>query len=721
MQTIKPTEREQYNNTKKPIFQTTSNPITRSQPTTFLDEIRIQIYYSGIITVIYLKPSGDSTQNSFDLLKFHQEVKHVCKFDSIQPFTLKWVDEEGDPCTISSQLEFDESIRLYYINKESELVVHVFANLPERPGASCVGEDRSIYRRGARRWRKIYLVNGHKYQAKRFARTALCKVCQDRIWGLGRQGYKCLECKVMVHKRCHKFITTPCSEISNSQQQQQPFVVNRLENNSTSLNNNHDMFDNHSLRNYEKSFSNQSSNIKNSPSQTSLNNHANKSTHKNPTDIYLSTSPSLNLDQIKTSPESSNFSKQASVTSIIRKSKSRSSLTSTNKANTNSPKNLIPINYNEIEINSNNDSSINTKMTTSSNNNNNTRQMTLDDFNLIKVIGRGSYAKVFLVEYKKTQKCYAMKVIKKSLVNDDEDIDWVQTEKHVFEQASNHPFLVGLHSCFQTESRLFFVIEYLCGGDLMYHMQRKRKLPEENARFYAAEIVLALDFLHAKGIIYRDLKLDNVLLDIEGHIKLTDYGMCKEGLKPGEQTSTFCGTPNYIAPEMLRGESYDFSVDWWALGVLCFEMMAGRSPFEINENPSENPDLNTEDHLFQVILEKPIRIPRSLSVRATSLLKGFLQKLPSDRLGTRDGLREIEHHLFFKTIDWNLLEQRLLPPPYKPSVLSERDLNNIDELFTKEPVILTPDSPQTLARIQQNEFEGFEYVNPLILSEDLPV
>jgi len=206
-----------------------------------------------------------------------------------------------------------------------------------------------------------------------------------------------------------------------------------------------------------------------------------------------------------------------------------------------------------------------------------------------------------------------MKVIKKSMVSDDEDIDWVQTEKHVFEQATNHPFLVGLHSCFQTESRLFFVIEYLCGGDLMYHMQRRRKLPEDHCRFYSAEIALGLSFLHSRGIIYRDLKLDNVLLDADGHIKLTDYGMCKEGLGKGELTSTFCGTPNYIAPEMLRGEAYDQAVDWWALGVLCFEMMAGRSPFEVSDNPAENPDLNTEDHLFQVILEKPIRIPRTLS------------------------------------------------------------------------------------------------------------
>lgn len=171
-----------------------------------------------------------------------------------------------------------------------------------------------------------------------------------------------------------------------------------------------------------------------------------------------------------------------------------------------------------------------------------------------------------MVELKKTRRIYAMKVIKKALVTDDEDIDWVQTEKHVFETASNHPFLVGLHSCFQTPSRLFFVIEFVRGGDLMFHMQRQRRLPEEHARFYAAEISLALNFLHCKGIIYRDLKLDNVLLDHEGHIKLTDYGMCKEGIRPGDTTSTFCGTPNYIAPEILRGEDYGFSVDWWALG-----------------------------------------------------------------------------------------------------------------------------------------------------------
>ncbi|CAF0740125.1 unnamed protein product [Brachionus calyciflorus] len=657
------------------------------------NDIKIQVYYCGLIMVVYIK-------NNLKIEEFYNMLRDICKFDDQQLFTIKWVDEEGDPCTVSSQIELDEALRLYYLNKENELVVHVFANIPERPGTQCAGEDRSIYRRGARRWRKIYLVNGHKYQAKRFARTALCGVCQDRIWGLGRQGYKCLECKIMVHKRCHKFIKLTCSEILVQQQslhQQQ-------------------------LNSYLSTGSTQSapSQIQTSNSSHSLNSHVNTALLEDLKQAQKNKIQQKNPEKIDIFQDLQNNVKTSSP--IIGKNKSFNAKLS-NLLN----KNALKTNDNEINVDfSTNKEILNGDKNFHSDSNNcivsNTKQISLENFDLIKVIGRGSYAKVFLVEYKKTRKCYAMKVIKKSIVNDDEDIDWVQTEKHVFEQATNHPFLVGLHSCFQTESRLFFVIEYLCGGDLMYHMQRKRRLPEDHARFYSAEISVALGFLHSRGIIYRDLKLDNVLLDIEGHVKLTDYGMCKEGLGKGERTSTFCGTPNYIAPEMLRGEDYDFSVDWWALGVLLYEMMAGRSPFEpVNENPGDNPDLNTEDHLFQVILEKPIRIPRSLSVRAASVLKGFLQKQPTERLASHDGLNEVKQHLFFRPIDWNLLEQRMIQPPYKPPVQNERDLNNIDELFTREPVMLTPDTPNTLARIQQNEFDGFEYINPLILSDEIPV
>lgn len=189
----------------------------------------------------------------------------------------------------------------------------------------------------------------------------------------------------------------------------------------------------------------------------------------------------------------------------------------------------------------------------------------------------------------------------------------------------------------------------------MFHMQIQHRLPEDHARFYSAEIILALHFLHSRNIIYRDLKLDNVLLDQQGHIKLTDFGMCKENIGPSDVTNTFCGTPNYIAPEILRGEDYGFSVDYWALGVLMYEMMAGRSPFQLPGNEDEQ---NAEDHLFHTILERQIRIPRHLTVRAANVLKGFLNKDPQLRLGCKkdieEGMNDIKQNAYFReSIDWN--------------------------------------------------------------------
>ncbi|CAH1239352.1 PRKCI [Branchiostoma lanceolatum] len=576
--------------------------------------VRVKAAYNGDIMITYW-----DQHMTLDLLQ--EDMKEMCHFNEDQPFTIKWVDEEGDPCTISSQEELDEAIRLYEINKDSELCIHVFPNVPERPGLPCVGEDKSIYRRGARRWRKLYRVNGHVFQAKRFSRRAFCAYCADRIWGLGRQGYKCISCKLLVHKKCHKLVKLACGG---------PMQEASGHNHSTSL-------------------------------------------------------PSIDKENDENIPP--------------KKTKS------TSPASRRRHRDLSHFNdYSEA---------VGREATSGGSD----QHIGLDEFDLMRVIGRGSYAKVLMVRLRKTQRIYAMKVVKKELVNDDEDIDWVQTEKHVFETASNHPFLVGLHSCFQTESRLFFVIEFVNGGDLMFHMQRQRKLPEDHARFYAAEISCALNFLHERGIVYRDLKLDNVLLDSDGHVKLTDYGMCKEGLHPGDTTSTFCGTPNYIAPEILRGEDYGSSVDWWALGVLLFEMLAGRSPFDIVGN-TENPDQHTEDYLFQVILEKTIRIPRSLSVRAASALKGFLNKNPAERLGCAPvtGFSDIQHHTFFKPIDWDALEARQVSPPFKPSIDSEGGVENFDQQFTSEPVQLTPDDPRMLDKIDQSEFEGFEYVNPLLMS-----
>merc|ERR1719385_116039 len=500
-----------------------------------------------------------------------EEMRDLCGFAPGQELTIKWVDEEGDPCIVQSQTELDEAIRLYEVHKEAELTVHVFPGLPPAPGQLCHGEDRSIYRRGARRWRKMYKVNGHIFQAKRFNRKASCAYCHDRIWGLGRQGFKCIQCRLLIHKKCHKLCRVVCDARSVAAMPGRPA---------------------------------NSENV--TPEQSML------------------PAPELTNDP------------------VIVEAEDQGGAGSQQKSN----------------------------------------MVSLADFDLIKVIGRGSYAKVLMVELRSTRRIYAMKVIKK-------------------------------------ESRLFFVIEFVRGGDLMFHMQRQRRLPEEHARFYSAEISLALNFLHERGIIYRDLKLDNVLLDHEGHIKLTDYGMCKEGIRQGDTTATFCGTPNYIAPEILRGEDYGFSVDWWALGVLLYEMLAGRSPFDV-VGATDNPDQNTEDYLFQVILEKTIRIPRSLSVKAGSILKGFLNKNPQERLGchTDSGFMEIMTHPFFKTIEWEALEQKQIPPPYRPRLESERDLANFPPEFTDEPVRLTPDDTSLIDKIDQSEFDGFEYINPLLMSAE---
>eukprot|EP00088_Acartia_fossae_P047646 TRINITY_DN5169_c0_g1_i8.p1 TRINITY_DN5169_c0_g1~~TRINITY_DN5169_c0_g1_i8.p1 ORF type:complete len:609 (-),score=178.46 TRINITY_DN5169_c0_g1_i8:311-2137(-) len=586
-----------------------------------IPEIRVKTAYNGQVYITYI-------DHGMTYTSLMREMKELCGFKPDQDLTVKWVDEEGDPCIVQSQTELDEAIRLYEVNKEAELSVHVFPGRPPAPGQPCHGEDRSIYRRGARRWRKMYKVNGHIFQAKRFNRKAYCEYCRDRIWGLGRQGFKCVQCKLLIHKKCHKLSKVVCG-------------AQRVSLPPTGDHHNHS-----ELETPDQSFS---SNNRDGGGLVAGGGHNNVG--------------------------------EADANAIIQHEGGEGAAAAVAAPKSN--------------------------------------MVSLADFDLIKVIGRGSYAKVLMVELKSTKRIYAMKVIKKELVTDDEDIDWVQTEKHVFETASNHPFLVGLHSCFQTSSRLFFVIEFVRGGDLMFHMQRQRRLPEEHARFYSAEICLALNYLHQRGIIYRDLKLDNVLLDHEGHIKLTDYGMCKEGIRPGDTTSTFCGTPNYIAPEILRAEDYSFSVDWWALGVLLYEMLAGRSPFDI-VGATDNPDQNTEDYLFQVILEKTIRIPRSLSVKAASILKGFLNKNPADRLGCNreGGFMEITAHPFFKTIEWELLEQKQIPPPYRPRLENDKDLTNFPPEFTDEPVQLTPDDPGIIGRIDQTEFEGFEYVNPLLMSAE---
>jgi serine/threonine protein kinase len=205
-------------------------------------------------------------------------------------------------------------------------------------------------------------------------------------------------------------------------------------------------------------------------------------------------------------------------------------------------------------------------------------KVSLDDFHFIAVLGKGNFGKVMLAEDKLTKRLYAIKVLKKEFILQNDEIESTRSEKRVFVtiNQNRNPFLVTLHSCFQTDSRIYFVMEYISGGDLMLHIQREQ-FTEWRAKFYACEVLLALECFHQNGIVYRDLKLDNILLTLDGHIKIADYGLCKENMGLGMTTNTFCGTPEFMAPEILMEQEYTRAVDWWAFGVLIYEMLLGQA------------------------------------------------------------------------------------------------------------------------------------------------
>lgn len=308
------------------------------------------------------------------------------------------------------------------------------------------------------------------------------------------------------------------------------------------------------------------------------------------------------------------------------------------------------------------------------------KKVTLENFEFLKVLGKGTFGKVILCREKATGRLYAIKILKKEVIIQKDEVAHTMTENHVL-RTTSHPFLISLKYSFQTADRLCFVMEYVNGGELFFHLSRERVFSEERTRFYGAEIISALGYLHEEGIIYRDLKLENLLLDKDGHIKIADFGLCKEDITYGRTTKTFCGTPEYLAPEVLEDNDYGRAVDWWGVGVVMYEMMCGRLPFY------------NRDHevLFTLILMEDVKFPRNISAEAKDLLSGLLVKDPNRRLGGGpDDARDIMAHPFFSSINWTDLNQKKITPPFKPQVTSDTDTRYFDSEFTGESVELTP-------------------------------
>ncbi|TKX27261.1 serine/threonine-protein kinase-3 [Elsinoe australis] len=331
------------------------------------------------------------------------------------------------------------------------------------------------------------------------------------------------------------------------------------------------------------------------------------------------------------------------------------------------------------------------------------RSLKIEDFELLKVVGKGSFGKVMQVQKRDTHRIYALKTIRKAHIISRSEVAHTLAERSVLSQINN-PFIVPLKFSFQSPEKLYLVLAFVNGGELFHHLQKEQRFDINRSRFYAAELLCALECLHGFNVIYRDLKPENILLDYTGHIALCDFGLCKLDMKDEDKTNTFCGTPEYLAPELLHGSGYTKTVDWWTLGVLLYEMLTGLPPFY---------DENTND-MYRKILSEPLHFPGPEIVppAARDLLTKLLDRDATKRLGV-NGAAEIKAHPFFHSIDWRKLLDRKYEPSFKPNVADERDTANFDREFTSEaPTDSYVEGPM-LSQTMQQQFAGWSYNRPV--------
>lgn len=319
------------------------------------------------------------------------------------------------------------------------------------------------------------------------------------------------------------------------------------------------------------------------------------------------------------------------------------------------------------------------------------KKVTTADFDVLAVIGKGAFGKVMQVRKKDTGEVYAMKEMSKDLIERENLLEHMFAEKSIL-QKINHPFVVQLHYAFQTRDKLYLVLDFLAGGELFFHLSQVGRFEEARAKYYTAEIGLAIGHLHSLDIIYRDLKPENCVLDKDGHACMTDFGLAKTNVQ-GATAQTFCGTPEYLAPEFLIGGGHGKAVDWWSLGVLLFEMLCGLPPF-YSENVTE---------MYELILKKPLEFEDHVSPAARDLLTKLLDRNPETRMQNVDVFKA---HPFFADLDWVALYAKKLPTPFKPD---QNAISNFGDEFTSLKPRLSTRDAATAGNKEYTQIANFTY------------
>ncbi|PWA29842.1 hypothetical protein CCH79_00019519, partial [Gambusia affinis] len=373
---------------------------------------------------------------------------------------------------------------------------------------------------------------------------------------------------------------------------------------------------------------------------------------------------------------------------------------------------------------------------TSENVNRDSERVGPDCFELLTVLGKGAYGKVFQVrkvQGPQTGKIFAMKA---KIVRNAKDTAHTRAEREILEKV-RHPFIVDLLYAFQTGGKLYLILECLSGGELFMQLEKEGIFMEDTACFYLGEITMALGHLHSNGIIYRDLKPENIMLCQQGHIKLTDFGLSKESIHDGTITHTFCGTIEYMAPEILTRSGHNRAVDWWSLGALMHDMLTGSVSREKKHGNAEN-----RKKTIDKILKCKVSLPPYITADAKDMIKKLLKKNPAQRLGSgKDDAADIQKHSFFRHISWEELLNKRVDPPYKPQLMvasfssfcsfeacsavtesvsipscqhSEEDVSQFDTRFTRQTPVDSPDDTR-LSHSGELAFAGFSFVAPSVL------